>query len=108
MNSDNVLLLGLKSSVTAFSKSEGRVLWKTELAGGLNNSFVTVLSDGQHVFAHSGGKLYCLDLANGQMLWSNELTGYGYGFASLCIPRGCSAPDSAVIDKIVSDRRSST
>jgi outer membrane protein assembly factor BamB len=108
MNSDNLLLLGLKSSVTAISRSDGRTLWKTELAGGLNNSFVTVLSDGYLVFAHSGGTLYCLDLANGQILWSNGLSGYGYGFASLCFPGGRSAPDSAIIEKIVSDRRSST
>ena len=108
MNSDNILLLGLKCSVTAISRNDGRILWKTELSGGLNNSFVTVLSDGHHVFAHSGGSLYCLDLANGQILWSNELSGYGYGIASLCFPRGGTAPDPGIVEKIVSDQRSST
>jgi outer membrane protein assembly factor BamB len=108
MTSDNILLLGLKQSVTAISKVDGQMLWKTELSGGINNSFVTVLSDGQHVFAHSGGSLYCLDMADGQILWSNGLSGYGYGIASLCFPKGSAAPDSAAVERIALDRRSST
>jgi hypothetical protein len=31
MNSDDILLLGLKQSVSAISKLDGRSLWKTEL-----------------------------------------------------------------------------
>ena len=54
---------------------------------------VTVLADGQRIFAHTQGTLHCLDLANGQLLWSNELPGYGYGLASLCLPGGPTAPD---------------
>jgi len=107
MNSDNILLLGLKHSVTAFSKTDGRRLWKTELAGGMNNNFVTLLSDGKFAFAHSGGSLYCLDLASGKILWSDGLSGYGYGMASLCFPSGGEAPNIAAVQKIMNDRRSS-
>lgn len=106
MNSDNILLLGLNQSVTAISKHDGQTLWKTELPTTLSgDDFVTVLSDGLLVFAHTEGKLHCLDLANGQVLWSNNLKGYGYGIASLCLPGGASAPDLAAVQTQVLQRR---
>ena len=105
MNTDNILLLGLKYSVSAVSKTDGRILWKTELSGALNNSFVTVLADGRQVFAHAGGNLYCLDIANGQILWCNGLSGYGFGIASLCLPGGAAAPDPEAVEKIMLERR---
>ncbi len=98
MNSDNILLLGVKQSVTAISKADGTTLWKTELPVTLSgDDFVTVLSDGHRIYAHTEGQLHCLDLANGQLLWSNNLTGYGYGIASLCLPGGASAPSPAAV-----------
>ncbi len=110
MNSDEILLLGLKQSVTAISKHDGQTLWKTELPGSLSgDDFVTVLADDRFVFAHTEGKLHCLDLANGQVLWSNKLPGYGYGMASLCFPGGAAAPDVAgVWEKLRERRRSSS
>jgi hypothetical protein len=66
MNSDDILLLGLKQSVTAISKLDGRYLWKTAFPGSVaGDDFVTVLSDEQRVLTHTKGKLHCLDLANG-------------------------------------------
>jgi outer membrane protein assembly factor BamB len=106
MNSDNILLLGLNASVTAISTHDGQTLWKTQLPTTLSgDDFVTVLSDDRFVFAHTEGRLHCLDLANGQLLWSNELKGYGYGIASLCFPGGSSAPDIAAIQAQVLKRR---
>jgi len=106
MNSDNILLLGLKQSVTAISKNDGQTLWKTELPTTLSgDDFVTLLSDEDFVFVHTEGQLHCLDLANGQLLWSNELKGYGYGIASLCFPGGASAPDLAAVQTQVLQRR---
>lgn len=64
------------------------------------------LSDGQRVVAHTGGTLYRLDLANGKILWSDGLCGYGYGIASLCFPKGASAPDAAAMQRIELDQRS--
>jgi hypothetical protein len=97
MNSENILLLGLHHAVTAISKTDGTVLWKTELPTSMNgHEFVTLISDGNLVFAHTEGELHCLDLANGQLLWSNSLRGYGYGLATLCCPGFGSAPDVGV------------
>jgi outer membrane protein assembly factor BamB len=109
MNSDDVLLLGLKQSVSAISKLDGRSLWKTALPGSLaGDDFVTVLSDEQRVFAHTKGKLHCLDLANGQVLWSNDLPHFGYGIASLCFPGGPTAPDPAGVKKQILERQQSS
>ena len=97
---------GLPFSVISLEPDECGT-WKTELAGGMNNNFVTLLSDGKFAFAHSGGSLYCLDLASGKILWSDGLSGYGYGMASLCFPSGGEAPNIAAVQKIMNDRRSS-
>jgi hypothetical protein len=108
MSSNDILLLGLKQSVTAISKLNGQSLWKTALPGGLTgDDFVTVLSDGQRVYAHTEGKLHCLDLADGRVLWSNELRGYGYGIASLCFPGGPGAPDPAAVQKHILEQQKS-
>ena len=53
MNTDNLLLLGVKKSVTAISKQNGQTVWKTDLPGSFGTGFVTVLSDGELVFAHA-------------------------------------------------------
>ena len=109
MSSNDILLLGLKHSVSAISRLNGRSLWNTTLPGGISgDDFVTVLADGQRVFAHTQGKLHCLDLADGRVLWSNELRGYGYGIASLSFPGGPAAPDPAVIQKRMLEQQQSS
>ncbi len=100
MNTDNILLLGLNNTVTAVSKMDGSTLWKTELPVTLSgDDFVTLLCDGDKVFAHTEGKLHCLDLPNGRVVWSNQLKGYGYGIATLCCPGQASGPDASAAQK---------
>ncbi len=110
MNSDNILLLGVKHSVTAISKKDGIIVWKTELPTTFSgDDFVTLVSEGERVYAHTEGQLHCLDLANGQILWSNSLSGYGYGLASLSLPGGMSAPGPAGTQlQRLAERRAST
>src|SRR5207253_10288557 len=94
MNTEDVLLLGLKRSVLAVSKENGRILWATKLPAAMQE-FVTVACDGQRVFAYSGGHLSALDLATGQLLWDNGLPGYGYGLGTICFPGNSSGPEIA-------------
>lgn len=100
MNTEDILLLGLKSSVTAISKLNGCILWTTDLPSGLGDGFVTVLSDGMRVYAYTYGELHCLELDTGRRIWSNELKGYGYGLASLCLPAGQSAPPPVILRRL--------
>jgi len=102
-----IILIGVKHSVSAVSKANGAVLWTTKLSGGLGSDFVAVACDGERVFAHSSGQLYCLELSSGRMLWTNELRGYGYGLASICIPGMGSSPDVATVRAIQAQREAS-
>jgi outer membrane protein assembly factor BamB len=105
MNSNDIVLLGLKQSVTAISKADGGVVWCTELGGGgMGGSFVTLICDAERIFAYSGGSLFCLELTTGRFLWQNELSGYGYGLASLCVPGFGSAPDTATITRLLAQQ----
>jgi len=82
-------------------------MWCTELQGGgfgSSSSFITLVCDDSRLFAYSGGRLHCIDLSSGRLLWTNELPGYGYGFASLCVPGFGSAPDIAAIRHLIAQR----
>ncbi len=97
MKPHEILLLGLHKRVTAFCRADGSVLWSTELEGGAGHAFITLASDERHVFATCHGKLHCLDLHSGAVIWSDPLKGYGYGIGSLCLPgqTAISAPGAA-------------
>ena len=57
MNAKDILLLGLKSRVTAISRKDGQRIWSTELPVKLGGEFVTLIYDGSKVFAYSSGQL---------------------------------------------------
>jgi outer membrane protein assembly factor BamB len=107
MKAQEIILIGVKHSVSAVSKADGHLLWTTKLPGGLGSDFVTVTSDGERVFAHGSGQLFCLDLPSGRLLWTNELRGYGYGLASICVPGMPSSPDLATVRAIQAQREAS-
>jgi len=105
MNINDLIFLGLKSRVSAITKSDGLILWTTELHGALGDAFVTVNCDGKHVYAHTKGQIHCLDPFEGSILWTNELKGFGFGVASICIPGFPTAPEMAVYEKLAADKR---
>jgi PQQ-like domain len=107
MKLQEIILIGVRHSVSAVSKANGAVLWTTKLPGGLGSDFVAVACDGERVFAHSSGQLFCLDLWSGRRLWTNELRGCGYGLASICVPGMASSPDLAAVRAIQSQREAS-
>ena len=104
MTTDSIVLLAVKSQVLAISKRDGRTLWTTRLSGGMTSDFVTLVTDGPHIYAHTKGQLHCLDLQDGRLLWSNELPGCGYGIASIAIPGGASAPAPGVAQVIANQQ----
>jgi outer membrane protein assembly factor BamB len=101
MNTSDALFVGLKGHVIAFSKHDGTQLWKTELKPGgfvVGDSFVTVLADGERIYAHTFGQLFCLNSGTGEQLWTNELSGLGYGISMLAVV-GMSSPSLAVAEQ---------
>jgi outer membrane protein assembly factor BamB len=106
MESRDLIFLGIKKRALAIEKHTGRVVWTTQLSGGLGEDFVTLLVDGPTVFAYTKGHLHGLDATTGKILWKNELPGCGYGLASLAT-QGTAAPDPALIRAIQAARRDS-
>ena len=98
-----VVLLGVKRTVIAFERKTGRRVWSRELASGMSGDFVTVIADDTRVYAHTHGKIYCLDLATGTVLWEDQLPGLGYGIASLALPGSGSAPTPALAARVALD-----
>jgi outer membrane protein assembly factor BamB len=82
---DDLIYVGLNSHVLALRKSDGEEVWSTKLKGALSmgDKFVTFLVDGDRLFAHTKGELFCLDALSGRVLWTHELAGLRYDIASL-------------------------
>ena len=97
MDTTRTLIIGLKGQAIAFDKETGRELWRAKLKPGtIGGEFVSLLMDGERVFAHCGGSLYCLDATNGRTLWSNDLPGLGYGLATIAVV-GATSPSAEAI-----------
>ena len=106
MDSKDLLFVGIKSCVLALTRSDGHTLWSVKLPGVLGDSFVTLTSDEKNVYAYSKGRIHCIEILSGTVLWKNELSGFGYGVASISIPGFPSAPDPALCMKLEADGRS--
>ena len=81
------LFVGGNGAVVAISPDDGREVWRTSLVekkfftlAGINYS-VTLLEHEARVFALNNGRLYALDAATGEILWSFTVAeGKGRGF----------------------------
>jgi outer membrane protein assembly factor BamB len=78
---NNLLIIGCNGYVSAIQASNGQELWRTKLREGLftssRGSDVSVLIDGDQIFAGCNGRIYSLSPSNGEIKWSNELKGIG-------------------------------
>jgi len=101
----NTLFVGVKGHVAAIDKLDGSVLWKTQLTGAMSmgHRFVTVLVEGERVYAHCHGELFCLDASTGKQLWNNKLEGLGYDIATLAV-EGKAAPSPAAAHGLLSGK----
>lgn len=53
-----------------------------------------MLVEGERVYAHTYGELFCLDARAGKQLWTDKLAGLGYEIASLAVVGNSSQPQS--------------
>ncbi len=103
MNPVDTLFVGVNGYLAAFCKRDGAELWRTKLredglvVGG--HRFVTVLAEGERVYAHTYGRLFCLDADTGEKLWENELAGLGYDLAMLAVIGASSPPLPALVER---------
>jgi outer membrane protein assembly factor BamB len=82
----SLLYVGTRGFVRAVRQSTGRKAWETSLPG-TGYELVSLLPDGERVFAGSKGRLFGLDARTGTLLWSNELRGMKYGHMQLATER---------------------
>jgi len=78
----NLLIIGCNGYVSAILANNGEELWRTKLRdgilGGSRGSDVSVLIDGEQIFAGCHGRIYALNASDGAILWQNELKGMGF------------------------------
>lgn len=109
MKLEDLVFVGAYSHVVALQKQTGKEVWRCKLKGGLGSgdSFVALLVEGNLLYAHSRGKLYCLEATSGRCLWENGLRGLGYGFASIAVEGRAASPQEAAKMNQLADFRSS-
>lgn len=81
---DSHIFLGLNSSVVCIEAKSGEIIWKKVVGSGFGEGFVSLALAETSVFAHTRGKIYCLDRVTGSLLWMNPLEGLGFGTAFIC------------------------
>ena len=85
--------VGIKNCVIALDEKTGAETWRAMLRG---SDYVTVLWDGEALFAANSGEIWRLDPASGAVLWHNDLKGLGRGVVSLASSRrGTDATDTS-------------
>ena len=82
-----MLIIGCNGYVSAILANDGQELWRTKLRegiiGGSRGSDVSVLIDGNQVFAGCHGRIYALRASDGEILWANEMKGLGFNEVAL-------------------------
>ncbi len=79
MKKQTLIFVGIKGCVVALDRDSGNEVWRAELG----SDYVTVLWDGEALFAATSGELTRLDPASGAALWYNKLKGLGRGLVNL-------------------------
>lgn len=88
LTTDDLLFVSFSGKVFALHRENGTVVWKWKARKG--SGIVTLLPDGDRLFASCQGYTYALDPCNGAELWFQELKGEGLGTPILATMRGAS------------------
>lgn len=76
----DLLFVGIKNCVVALDPRDGAEVWRIKLKG---STFVSVLWDGDALYATSQGEVSRLDPNSGAVMWQNPLKGLGLGLVCL-------------------------
>ena len=82
----DLVIVGFNKRVAALDRNTGEIQWRWQAPDG--TGFVSLLVDGDRLFAAVNGYTYALDPATGQQLWRNPMKGFGYGVTSLASASG--------------------
>ena len=91
-----LLFVGTGGSVKAVDRRSGEDRWQTSLPG-TGYEIVSLLCEGDRVYAGSKGHLFALDARTGEILWSNGLAGLGHGHMCLALQSAGSQSPSLLV-----------
>lgn len=84
---NDIFVIGCNGYVSAIRTINGAELWRTKLRegffGGSGGCDVSVLIEGDKIFAGCSGRIYALRASDGKQLWVNELKGMGFNEVAL-------------------------
>ena len=100
-DSQELLFVGIKDVVIALRPADGVEVWRTKLKGG---QFVTVLWDGEKLFAANNGEVFRLDPVSGTIIWENPMKGLRTGVVSLATLRAAT-PSNSPYETIAAQKR---
>ncbi len=94
--SDGTLLLaGMDGGVEALRATDGKALWRTDLADELASS--PAVDRGRMFIPSLGGKLFALRIADGSLLWKQAFGGHDYGSPVLITDATTGRADTLVL-----------
>jgi len=82
----DLIFTGFNKRVAALHRDTGSIIWQWTAPTG--SSYTTLLLDGDRLIISVHGYMYALDAHSGRLLWQNEMSGFGFGVASLATVRG--------------------
>lgn len=84
ITTNDLLFVGFNGRVIALDRADGSVVWKWKPnQKGMGNGMVTMLPDGDRLFATIMGYTWALDPVDGRELWYQPLKGEGQGIPTL-------------------------
>ncbi len=86
MTNAELVFVGFNGNVAALDRRSGEVMWRWDAPKG--SGYVSLLLDGDSLFAAVNGYTYCLDPRTGQQVWFNPMKGFGYGVTSIATASG--------------------
>ncbi len=86
MRNTEMVFVGFSGKAAALDRRSGAILWQWSAPKGAG--YVSLLLDGDSLFAAVNGYTYCLDPRTGQQLWFNPMKGFGYGVTSIATAAG--------------------
>jgi outer membrane protein assembly factor BamB len=95
MKLPKALVVYVGGHVHAIYPETGHTAWSTRLPKAYKASTGTVLIEGDIIVAGVGGRVYCLDLSDGRILWINQMPGLGLGMVSMATTRQSTGADAA-------------
>ncbi|GEP45023.1 PQQ-binding-like beta-propeller repeat protein [Brevifollis gellanilyticus] len=88
MSIPDLIFTGFNKRVAALDRHTGQIVWQWSAHTG--SSYTSLMLDDDRLIVSVHGYMYALDALTGRQLWFNEMSGFGYGVASLASVNGTS------------------